>query len=112
MRLEASKDVKMKTRIVTLIIFTLAATGCATQQMWYLHGKTEADLHAVNAACWNHVNQIYAGSDTSLNQTAYNAGYAGGDAIGLFAGLALLNQSAKNSAHESCMNSYGFTKAN
>lgn len=91
-----------------LLVLALFVSGCATQQMWYLHGKTETELQATHSYC-----QSYA--DQFLNQQAMEqAGYAAGvnsSAAGAALGLMFLQASHIQSVYERCMREHGFTKA-
>jgi len=96
--------------MLALVSFTSLAS-CASQQMWYLNGKTEAQLSAASNECALYAQQAYAGASNSIGNAAYSVGAAGGAGLGGVIGLLLVNNTLIENTYEACMNNYGFVQA-
>lgn len=96
---------------VLTLVAIWALIGCATTDMWYLHGKSEAQLSAAHQECELYSGQYY--QTQALSDAAYSTGYSGSaGAMGALVGLFALNQSMVRDAYNRCMEHYGFTRAN
>lgn len=89
------------------LIAIVALSGCASQQLWYLNGQSEAQFRKAETVCQRYSQRFY--NEYAANRTGYYA--AKTDSYAAAAGAAVAQASIIQGAYNDCMEGHGFTQA-
>lgn len=95
-------------RIIACLIAVALFSGCASNKMYYLQGRSQAELSAASEQCHRETAYLYDSANAGLPKSAPGAvGALAALTAVAFAGTA----AAAGYEHDNCMSKYGFRRA-